>query len=400
MTTRLGEVERQLIPYLSEKDAHKFLMIRKLDQQLFLNYTANPFSIENPILFPQMKQQNLFTRDDIELPKMDFYIVHYQVEYSEFLSKAKENHIYKNVVFSQNDREIWEENHLESLREDDEDSEADSLEDLQKSRLVNIELPLNIKLLRNSAFENSLNLRVVKMADQITHIGNNTFKGCAQLSKINLSSKLVSIGTSAFYKCVNLKKIEFPTCLAYLGEYAFGQCKALTEVGFKGEHLHCVLPLWLKNKLPSNVKVDYVGFDKDDRALYEKANVDKLIDDNIVSVVIPNGVNVIGSSTFCGCQLLSHVVFPNSLVCLKDFCFRECRALQEVVLPPTLKALGYQAFFKCPLLKEVVIPQTVLCLGDCCFGWCKGLKRVKLPFALKSSGMNIFWESPAVLNYY
>ncbi|MDE7379710.1 MAG: leucine-rich repeat domain-containing protein [Clostridia bacterium] len=74
-------------------------------------------------------------------------------------------------------------------------------------------------------------------------------------------------------------------------------------------------------------------------------------------IIVPEGVETIGSKAFCGLY-----------------------SLQSVYLPETLTSIGDSAFFGCSALKEVKIPETVTNFGCGIFGECRSLTKLTIPF--------------------
>lgn len=101
--------------------------------------------------------------------------------------------------------------------------------------------------------------------------------------------------------------------------------------------------------------------------------------DNLVleSVILPEGVVMIGEGAFVECISLRRVELPDSLLIIGDDAFYRCRALEEIDLPPHLYAIGPSAFVDCWQLNAIDIPETVRYIGSEAF--CNtGLKEVWL----------------------
>lgn len=74
----------------------------------------------------------------------------------------------------------------------------------------------------------------------------------------------------------------------------------------------------------------------------------------IVSINIPNSVNVIGISAFKDCSNLIYVNIPNSVASIGGFAFEGCTNLGSITLPNTVEDIGFGAFRDCPSLKSVI----------------------------------------------
>lgn len=111
-------------------------------------------------------------------------------------------------------------------------------------------------------------------------------------------------------------------------------------------------------------------------------------------VVIPESVEVIGSSAFRGCGKLSvvelrtrglsglHEIAPNA--------FSNCERLSYIQLPETLKKIGHHSFINCTELTEIAIPGGVRCLDEGVFKNCSHLRRVELGSGVQELGESAF----------
>ncbi len=97
----------------------------------------------------------------------------------------------------------------------------------------------------------------------------------------------------------------------------------------------------------------------------------------LVIVTMPFEVNYIGEGAFCDCSELTEITMPFSLSSLKNDTFRNCKKLTSITLPSDLSSIG-QAFYGCSGLKEITIPSSVVFL-DGSFSGCSSLESITLP---------------------
>lgn len=62
------------------------------------------------------------------------------------------------------------------------------------------------------------------------------------------------------------------------------------------------------------------------------------------SIIIPEGVAVIGDRSFIRCENLSSVTLPNSLISIGDQAFYNCEKLKNIRIPENLEVIGREAF--------------------------------------------------------
>ncbi len=88
----------------------------------------------------------------------------------------------------------------------------------------------------------------------------------------------------------------------------------------------------------------------------------------IKKIVIPDTVEEIRPSSFCGMIALKSVKIPKKVKALKEEIFYACAGLEEVSLPAGLEKLDPAAFQACPSLKRMILPKrnkTFRMEGDC-----------------------------------
>lgn len=141
-------------------------------------------------------------------------------------------------------------------------------------------------------------------------------------------------------------------------------------------------------------------------------------DNEIRSVSIPEGVEVIRRSMFYKCSQLELVTVPSTLKAIEDFAFYGCEKLKKIDLTTckVLEVIGTSAFEGCKSMVGIVIPDAVIeieeaaflgcaemkavefqennqleILGSHVFKDCQQLKRIILPDQLKQIGISCFY---------
>ena len=107
-------------------------------------------------------------------------------------------------------------------------------------------------------------------------------------------------------------------------------------------------------------------------------------------VTIPGTVREIGESAFEGCEDLMSVVMSNGVAKIDDYAFYNCSSLESVTLPYGLTSMGKCAFAYCHELAAVTVPEGVTNVGYRAFYSCDGLTSVALPCSLASIGDEAF----------
>lgn len=107
-------------------------------------------------------------------------------------------------------------------------------------------------------------------------------------------------------------------------------------------------------------------------------------DERFSSVSLPEGLRVIGYSSFYGCKKLRSLEIPASVEEIDDGAFYGCTALKEVRLSPNMSTAGEYIFERCASLERVDIPEGVKALPRSIFCACSSLTEIKLPSSLIS----------------
>ena len=107
---------------------------------------------------------------------------------------------------------------------------------------------------------------------------------------------------------------------------------------------------------------------------------------NIKSIIIPNNIEIIGTSCFFNCEKLQEVVLPNNLKHLGSKVFAYCSSLRKIDIPSSIDAIRANSFYYCTNLESINIQYGIEYLGEDLFEECLSLKSVVIPDSVKSSG--------------
>jgi hypothetical protein len=110
----------------------------------------------------------------------------------------------------------------------------------------------------------------------------------------------------------------------------------------------------------------------------------------LVSVDLPEGLQVIGTYWFCGCKSLTTVNVPSSVIEIQDSAFERCTSLASLDLPEGLQSIGPRSFSNCESLASRHIPSTVCKMGHGVFEDCAGLRSMTLPSSVVEIGDDTF----------
>lgn len=307
-------------------------------------------------------------------------------------------------------------------------------EDLKELRFknVNIQLPLSLRKIGNSAFEyvritsisipNGVTsigeeafkwnheLEKVHLPEGLTSIGKNAFNGCSSLSTINLPESICEIGDSAFYGCRGLEFISIPSSLHTVGTDAFHGCEKINQLVYYDNGRRCNGWIGHEDSCPKDIVIP-PGVIAIDKHAFLYANVEhislpeglKYIGKGAFSYKlkrtnIPNSVDFIGDGAL-SCYLQRDgtkidgksglLIYANGTKCY-DWIGNIDSCPSTLVIPEGVTAINGQSFFRFYKLEEVILPSSLKQIGVNAFAQCKNLKKVVLPNTVEKIEENAF----------
>ena len=126
-----------------------------------------------------------------------------------------------------------------------------------------------------------------------------------------------------------------------------------------------------------------------------RANIKELaknqffIKENLETVVLPEGIEVIPEAAFFECTALKNINIPSTVKTLEFKAFFGCKALTDITLPAGIESIG-QSAFEGTGLKEIDLSNVKKGYGDLSFGHCKNLESVTLSAYVNKLPLNMF----------
>ena len=235
----------------------------------------------------------------------------------------------------------------------------------------------------------------VVIEDGITSIGNFAFYyDCTNITSIHISKTVNTIGVRAFYQCNHLSDVYYGGTADEWGTVSIANYNtSLTDAtihytnpsGYCNTRIHWelmedgTLVLTGTGAMPTYVETEY-----DEGDLY----VDPLMTpwdaykDRINSVVIGEGITIVGDGAFWECTNLFSISFPSTCTKIGIRSFYKCTALAAVDFPNGLLTFDSYAFEGCTGLTHLEIPGSVTHLSTA-FEDCTGLTSVTLSEGLE-----------------
>ncbi|CAJ1959382.1 unnamed protein product [Cylindrotheca closterium] len=111
---------------------------------------------------------------------------------------------------------------------------------------------------------------------------------------------------------------------------------------------------------------------------------------SLTEIIIPNSVHEIARAAFDFCPLLANVKLPEKLVTIQCRLFYLCRSLKTIDIPKTVTSIGPHAFFECENLQSIDLPDGLSKICHSAFGGCTSLKEIDVPSSVKRIGTSAF----------
>ncbi|MFI3143628.1 leucine-rich repeat protein [Streptococcus suis] len=219
--------------------------------------------------------------------------------------------------------------------------------------LKKINLKDGVKAIHSGAFAGNTSLAQVELPEGLEYIADSAFNGTTSLTSIVIPTSVKGISYSAFFDS-GLTSIQLPENLETIDNYAFSSTR-LSEV-----------------KLPASLK--YLGWgafanieslkrveiNSDiETGHYSNSWHSPFASSPLTGVRIKDGVTIIADRMFEGQPDISSLSLPSSLLEIKPYAF-EGIGVESLVLPAGLQKLGTHSFASSSNLKSVIIPSSLV----------------------------------------
>ncbi|EDR26179.1 hypothetical protein, conserved [Entamoeba dispar SAW760] len=371
------------------------------------------------------------------------YVIWYLVEYSKYLQEKEKRNIYKNIIYTQYDRNKYGTtipSEVKSLgyncfsycdklttinipssvseigdycfREcyslksinipssvisigDDcfngcsslTSMNIDNLQFVSKERifmnepvLVSISIPDNLQIINGkNIFKKDINEFIIPSS--ISELGYECFYECSSLTSINIPSSISKFGDACFYQCTSLTSINIPSSVSKLGNWCFCECSSITSVSVDNLQFVSKERIFMNEPVLISIKIP------ENLQIINGKNIFKK---DINEFIIPSSITKLGEYCFSGCSTLTSITIPSSISEIGDSCFDECISLKSINVPSSISEIGNWCFYECTSLTSIIIPTSISELGYDCFKGCYSLTSINLPSSINEIGYCCF----------
>ena len=205
--------------------------------------------------------------------------------------------------------------------------------------LEKINIPQSLVQIRNDAFAES-GIKEFIAPDSFKEIWGYAFKDCKNLEKVDLN-KTTSIGDKSFENCTKLSSIVLPNTLVELGTYVFSGCTLLNNIKMPSNPIEITNTfiygsgyyndaknwengiLYVDNYLitTNNDLLNQQSINVKEGTIVIAINAFTNNGKNLKSIVLPEGLKIIGSSAFSSLYSLSQINIPSSVISIGNNAF-------------------------------------------------------------------------------
>ncbi len=100
--------------------------------------------------------------------------------------------------------------------------------------------------------------------------------------------------------------------------------------------------------------------------------------ENITSATVPESVKKIGKYSFAHCEGMKILNLGSRIEAIAECAFSDCYKVTSLKLPSSLKTIGFKAFYRLESIPTLVIPSGVVSIGTSAFGYCVNLVSVNI----------------------
>jgi len=233
---------------------------------------------------------------------------------------------------------------------------------------INTIIPKTIKILGDYAFA-YLPIERIEIPYGVKEIEDYCFSSCKKLKEVIIPSTVTKIGEEIF-ELIWHDEINVTI-------YATKEKMNIIPDGFNknwiGEDVKVNIKWVLDNEVHEEVRyiptvkesnIEDIEYERDDENFVISNNLIKKYKGNKKNLLLPDGLESIGSTAFLRCNSIVNVKIPDGYKDIRSRAFSECSNLKNIVYPSTIEKIGENAFERCDsyYIKEITASlKTISC---------------------------------------
>lgn len=164
---------------------------------------------------------------------------------------------------------------------------------------------------------------MIVFSGNILAIGENAFSENSRLVTMSLPEGIKTIGKNAFKNCYNLKEVNIPEGVNTIEDCAFSGCSSLKSIIISH---NCVLG----REVFAYTGLEHFSFPEMQFVPYAMFRYCE----QLQSVQLPEGLQVIGEAAFVGCAQLKSVNIPSTTTDVYKGAFSGCTSIENLSFSP------------------------------------------------------------------
>ena len=299
-------------------------------------------------------------------------------------------------------------------------------------------------------------IRKAVIEDGVTSIGDRAFYSCYMMTSVTIPESVTKIGFGAVDLCTGLKEVTIPDSVSNIGNSAFFGCDDLTDItilnpdcgiyddaeaisdntvihGYAGSTAQAYAEKYSRTfevigdapeAAASGTCGENLTWTLDSEGTLTVSGTGTMTDyayaspapwyeqrESIKNIVIEDGVTDIHFDAFSGCNGLTSVTIPKSIINIRGVAFFDCHSSPAIEVDPEnskysdedgiLFSKAKTTIIRYPSSKQgsvYSIPNSVQSIGDSAFWGCKELTSITIPNSVTSIGKDAFFGCRGLTN--